>query len=244
MTKVILHGACGRMGHEVQTLIANNDALELVAMVDAMGGEGIYTDICDVQETADVIIDFSSAAATENLLAYAVEKNIPVIIATTGHSAEQIEAIRAAGEKTAVFYSANMSLGVYLLVALAKQTAAMMPDADIEIIETHHNRKVDAPSGTALMIANALKTVRESAQFVFGRQGAAKRQAGEIGIHAVRRGNIVGTHEVIVSTDNQSITLKHEAHSRALFAEGAISAALYMAGKTAGLYDMNSVVNA
>ena len=244
MTKVILHGACGRMGHEVQTLIANNDALELVAMVDAMGGEGIYTDICDVQETADVIIDFSSAAATENLLAYAVEKNIPVIIATTGHSAEQIEAIRAAGEKTAVFYSANMSLGVYLLVALAKQTAAMMPDADIEIIETHHNRKVDAPSGTALMIANALKTVRESAQFVFGRQGAAKRQAGEIGIHAVRRGNIVGTHEVIVSTDNQSITLKHEAHSRALFEEGAISAALIMDGKSAGLYDMNSVVNA
>lgn len=244
MTKVILNGACGRMGQEVQALIANNDALELVAMVDAMGGEGVYTDIAQCNVEADVIIDFSSAAATDALLAYAVDKNIPVIIATTGHSAEQIEAIHAAAEKTAVFYSANMSLGVYLLVALAKQTAAMMPDADIEIIETHHNRKVDAPSGTALMIANALKTVRESAQFVFGRQGASKRQVGEIGIHAVRRGNIVGTHEVIVSTDNQSITLKHEAHSRALFAEGAISAALFMDGKSAGLYDMNSVVNA
>ena len=244
MTKVILHGACGRMGQEVQALIANNDALELVAMVDAMGSEGVYTDIAQCNVEADVIIDFSSAAATDALLAYAVDKNIPVIIATTGHSAAQIEAIHAAAEKTAVFYSANMSLGVYLLVALAKQTAAMMPDADIEIIETHHNRKVDAPSGTALMIANALKTVRESAQFVFGRQGASKRQAGEIGIHAVRRGNIVGTHEVIVSTDNQSITLKHEAHSRALFAEGAVSAALYMDGKTAGLYDMNSIVNA
>lgn len=243
MTRVILHGACGRMGHEVRALIENNDALELVASVDAMGGAGIYTNICDVTEEADVIIDFSIAAATDALLAYAVEKQIPVIIATTGHSKEQLEAIHAASEKVAVFHSANMSLGVYLLVALAKQTAAMMPDADIEIIETHHNRKVDAPSGTALMIANALKTVREKAEFVFGRQGASKRQAGEIGIHAVRRGNIVGTHEVIVSTDNQSITLKHEAHSRALFAEGAISAALFMDGKGAGLYDMKSVVN-
>jgi 4-hydroxy-tetrahydrodipicolinate reductase len=145
-------------------------------------------------------------------------------------------------KKIPIFVSANMSVGVALTVKLAKQAASVFPDADIEIIEKHHNRKKDAPSGTALMIANAIRTVREKAQFVFGREGMAKREKNEIGVHAVRRGNIVGIHEVLVSTDSQTITLKHEAHSRALFAEGAVSAAECILNKPAGLYNMNSIV--
>ena len=141
-----------------------------------------------------------------------------------------------------VFHSANMSLGIALLVELAKMTAKTFPDADIEIIEKHHNRKLDAPSGTALLLANAIKEIRTKAKLVFGRQGQAKREADEIGIHAIRMGNIVGEHEVIVGTDTQTVTLKHEAHSRALFAEGAMAAAAFLIGKPAGLYDMKRMI--
>ena len=151
--------------------------------------------------------------------------------------------IRAAAEKIPVFYSANYSLGVALLVELAKKAAAAMPDADIEIVEKHHNRKVDAPSGTALMIANAIKTVRTQAQLLLGRAGMAKRAPEEIGIHAVRMGNIIGEHEVLIGTDSQTITIKHEAHSRALFAEGAVAAAAFLVKQNAGLYDMKSLID-
>ena len=143
-----------------------------------------------------------------------------------------------------IFHAANMSLGVALLIELAKITAKTFPDADIEIIEKHHNRKLDAPSGTALAIANAIKTVREKAFFVFGRQGNAKRTENEIGVHAIRMGNIIGEHEVIVGTDTQTITLKHEAHSRSLFAEGAIVAAEFLVRQPAGFYDMNRMIAA
>ena len=152
--------------------------------------------------------------------------------------------IQRAAEAIPVFHAANMSLGVALLIELAKITAKTFPDADIEIIEKHHNRKLDAPSGTALAIANALKTVRENAALIFGRHGNAKREQGEIGIHAIRMGNIVGEHEVIVGTDTQTITLKHEAHSRSLFAEGAIAAAEFIASRPAGFYDMNRMIAA
>lgn len=243
MIKVLINGACGRMGKEVEKLVEASESMTVAAKVDKMAAEsGCYTDINDFSGEADVIIDFSNHLGTKDLLDYAVKKNIPTVVATTGHTDEELAMIEEAGKKIAVFHSANMSLGVALLCELAVKAAATMPDADIEIVETHHNRKLDAPSGTALMIANAIKAVREKAQFVFGREGMAKREKNEIGVHAVRRGNIVGIHEVLVSTDSQTITLKHEAHSRALFAEGAVSAAEFILGKPAGLYNMNSIV--
>lgn len=244
MIKVIINGACGRMGKEVENQVEASETMTVAAKVDKMAAEsGCYTDINDFSGEADVIIDFSNHLGTKDLLDYAVKNNIPTVVATTGHTPEELAFIEEAGKKIAVFHSANMSLGVALLCELAVKAAATMPDADIEIVETHHNRKLDAPSGTALMIANAIKTVREKAQYVFGREGNAKREKNEIGVHAVRRGNIVGIHEVLVSTDSQTITLKHEAHSRALFAEGAVSAAEFILNKPAGLYNMNSIVS-
>lgn len=243
MIKVIINGACGRMGCELQKMVEEAEDLKLAARVDKMAEQsGCYSDINDFDGDADVIIDFSNHLGTRELLDYAVKKNIPTVIATTGHTEEELGMIAEASEKIAIFHSANMSLGVALLVELAKRTAEVMPDADIEIVETHHNRKLDAPSGTALMLANELKKVRKNARFILGRSGNAKRESDEIGISAVRRGNIVGIHEVLVSTDSQTITLKHEAHSRALFAEGGISAARFLVGKAAGLYDMHSIV--
>ena len=243
MIKVLINGACGRMGKEVEKIVEASETMTVAAKVDKMAAEsGCYTDINDFSGDADIIIDFSNHLGTKDLLDYAVKNNIPTVVATTGHTAEELALIEEAGKEIAVFHSANMSLGVALLCELAVKAAATMPDADIEIVETHHNRKLDAPSGTALMIANAIKTVREKAQYVFGREGNAKREKNEIGVHAVRRGNIVGIHEVLVSTDSQTITLKHEAHSRALFAEGAVSAAEFILNKPAGLYNMNSIV--
>ena len=243
MIKVLINGACGRMGKEVEKLVEASETMTVAAKVDKMAAEsGCYTDINDFSGEADIIIDFSNHLGTKDLLDYAVKNNIPTVVATTGHTPEELALIEEAGKKIAVFHSANMSLGVALLCELAVKAAATMPDADIEIVETHHNRKLDAPSGTALMIANAIKAVREKAQFVFGREGMAKREKNEIGVHAVRRGNIVGIHEVLVSTDSQTITLKHEAHSRALFAEGAVSAAEFILGKPPGLYNMNNIV--
>jgi 4-hydroxy-tetrahydrodipicolinate reductase len=164
------------------------------------------------------------------------------VVATTGHDERETELIKRASEHIPVFFSANMSLGVALLCELAKTAAKTMPDADIEIIEKHHNRKLDAPSGTALLLADAISTVRKGAYYVFGRGGQRKREKAEIGIHAIRMGNIVGEHEVIIGTDTQTITLKHEAHTRALFAEGAIAAADFLTSKPAGLYCMRDIV--
>ncbi len=172
-----------------------------------------------------------------------MEKNLPVVLCTTGHTEDEKKLILSAAEKIPVFLSANMSVGVALLVELAKKTAAALPDAEIEIVEAHHDRKLDAPSGTALLIAEALRTVRGKVPFIFGRQGQSKRTKEEIGIHSLRMGNVVGIHEVIVATENQTVTLKHEAHSRALFAEGALTAAQFLVGKPAGIYDMNSMLS-
>ncbi len=241
MIKVILNGACGRMGKEVEALIASTDDMELCARVDKFGTDCL-TSLSEYTGEADVIIDFSHHSAVTELLEYAVQRKIPVIVATTGHTVDEKELILKAAESTAVFHSANMSLGVALLAELAKKAALAMPDADIEIVETHHNRKLDAPSGTALMLADELKETRENAGLAIGRSGQCKRQKNEIGIQSVRRGNIPGIHEVLISTDSQTITLKHEAHSRALFAEGAISAARFTAGKEPGLYNMKSMI--
>ena len=246
--KILICGVGGRMGREVAKLALDGVRGSSVAagfdVVPLDTREFItYTDWNAVTEKVDCIIDFSHHNATEALLGFATQNSIPVVIATTGHTDEEKEKILAASKEIPVFHSANMSLGIALLVELAKTTAKAFPDADIEIIEKHHNRKLDAPSGTALLLANAIKEVRKSAKFIFGRCGQAKREAEEIGIHAVRMGNIIGEHEVIVGTDTQTITLKHEAHSRALFAEGAIAAADYLCGKPAGLYDMERMIS-
>ena len=240
--KIIVNGANGRMSREVCRMISETEGMTVAATVDKMGGEGMLQSIFDFSGDADVIIDFSHHSASPELIKYAVEKDLPIVIATTGHDDRELEAIEDGTKRVAVFMSANMSLGVALLVELAKKTAKVFPDADIEIIEKHHNRKLDAPSGTALLLAREIQKIRNSAFFTFGRQGQAKRVKDEIGVHAVRMGNIVGEHEVIVGTDTQTITLKHEAHSRALFAEGAIVAADYIIGKPAGLYKMDDMV--
>ena len=245
--KILINGIGGRMGIEIKKMALDGyKGSEIAAGVDInpLSLEGIptYTDIYNVTEDFDCIIDFSHHSATKKLLEYATENNAPIVIATTGHDEEEKQLILDASKKIPVFHSANMSLGVALLCELAKTAAKAFPDADIEIVEKHHNRKLDAPSGTALLLARSIQAVREKAFFTFGRQGQAKRMPDEIGIHAVRMGNIVGEHEVIIGTDTQTITLKHEAHSRSLFAEGAITAAAFIVGKSAGLYDMYSMI--
>ncbi|MBE6646964.1 MAG: 4-hydroxy-tetrahydrodipicolinate reductase [Ruminococcaceae bacterium] len=246
--KILINGIGGRMGAEVKKMVLDGyRSSTLCAGVDInevnIGEAPVYTSWADVKETPDCIIDFSHHTATEALLKYAVEHNIPTVVATTGHDERESALIVDAAKKIPVFHSANMSLGIALLCELAKTTAKTFPDANIEIIEKHHNRKLDAPSGTALLLAREIQKIREKAFFTFGRQGQAKRMEDEIGIHAIRMGNIVGEHEVIVGTDTQTITLKHEAHSRSLFAEGAIAAADFIKDKPAGLYDMYSMIN-
>ena len=243
MIQVIVCGALGRMGKLCVERINSAAELELAAQVDIAGdGKTVLTSLEDFTGSADVLIDFSYHTATPAIMGWAAAHNTGVVMCTTGHDEAEKAAIEAAAEAIPVFWSANMSLGVALLIELAKKTAAAFPDADIEIVETHHNRKADAPSGTALSIGRAIQEVRTGAVFQMGRSGMAKRMAGEIGFHAIRRGNIPGIHEVIVSTDTQAITLKHEVYDRALFADGAMSAAGFLAGKPAGLYRMQDLI--
>ena len=244
--KFIVNGAKGRMGTQiVAQLNSENCPHELLAGVDisASEGDGYFTKLADISEKSDCIIDFSHHSAVPSLLDFAVERKIPTVVATTGHTEDELKKINDAAKKIPVFFSANMSLGVALLVELAKNAASAMPEAEIEIIEKHHDRKLDAPSGTALMLANAICEVRPEAYANVGRSGHGKRAKEEIGIHAVRMGNVVGEHEVILATDNQTITIKHEAHSRALFAEGAIAAAAFLVSAEIGLHDMKSIIS-
>ena len=243
MTRLILFGAAGRMGQEVEAAANKAGDFEIVARVDASGEDGCLASLDAVTESADVIVDFSHHAATKPLTDYAVAKRIPLLIATTGQTDEELGMIREAAKSIPVFFAANYSLGIAALIRAAKAIAALYPDADIEIVEKHHNRKLDAPSGTALSIARAIASVREGqSAFTFGRGGQIKRQKNEIGIHAVRMGNVVGEHEVLIGTDNETITLKHQAHSRALFADGALAAARFLVGQKAGLYSMTDLV--
>ena len=247
---ILLNGICGHMGREVVALgNAGYRGSSVTVGVDAMGSESggipLYASPSDVPVGADFdcIIDFSHHSLAPLLLEFAKERKAPIVVATTGHTKEELDSIYSAAGEIPVFFSANMSLGVALLVELAKQAALAFPEAEIEIIEKHHSRKLDAPSGTALMIADAICTVRPEAYANTGRSGHGKRTQEEIGIHAVRMGNVVGEHEVILATNNQTLTLKHEAHSRALFAEGAIAAAEFILDKEAGLYNMDSLVS-
>lgn len=244
MIRVLVSGAAGHMGRIVLERVAAAADMELAAGVDvfAQEGSGLYKTFSDDIPQTDVIIDFSHHTLIGDILNFAQVRGIPVIIATTGHDEAELALISAAAEKIPVFFSSNMSLGIALLIELAKKTAAAFPDADIEIVEVHHNRKLDAPSGTAKTIAEAVCSVREGSRVVCGREGMCKRQPDEIGMHSLRMGNIVGIHEVIVSTNTQTITLKHEAHDRALFADGAVSATRFLAGRSAGLYSMHDLV--
>ena len=244
MIKVIVHGAGGRMGKELLRLIAESEGFTTVAAVDGFGGEGVtHKNLSDFNDDADIIIDFSNHVLTSALCDYAMARKLPVVIATTGHDAAEKAKMDETAKVVPVFHSAKMSLGIAVLANLARKAAEMFPDADIEIIEKHHNRKLDAPSGTALLLANELREVRKDAEFKLGRAGNAKREKNEIGISAVRAGNIVGDHEIIICTDSQTLTLKHEAHDRALFAEGALSAAKYLVTqKEPALYDMKTMM--
>ena len=242
--KVIVNGASGRMGKVVLRLLSEGyRGASFGGGIDAFSEDPTIAKTPDALETTgDVIIDFSSHLATESICAYAVKTKTPIVVCTTGHTEEELAIIKKTAESVPVFHSANMSLGVALLCELARQAAALYPDADVEIVETHHNRKLDAPSGTALMIADRIREERTDATYKLGRAGHEKREKREIGIHAVRMGNVVGEHEVRIGTDTETITLKHEAHDRSLFAEGAIVAARYLIGQTAGMYGMRDML--
>ncbi len=245
--RILLSGLGGHMGAEVAKLCAEGyRGAELVAGVDYMNWQNAAVpcapDFDGARADVDCIVDFSHHSCTNALLAFAVKNRLPLVIATTGQTDEERAAIREASERIPVFVAANFSVGVALLIEMAKKVAAAMPEAEIEIIEKHHDRKVDAPSGTALAIAEAIQSVRPAAAIVTGRSGFGKRTKEEIGIHAIRMGNLPGEHEVLIGTNNQTITLKHETHSRALFAEGALAAAAFLCGKPAGYYDMQSML--
>ncbi len=245
--KILVSGLGGFMGREIAALAAAGYCgAELAGGVDPNGSRE-YPDLCvgsfdEAPTDVDCILDFSHHAATPELTAFAVKNALPLVIATTGQTAEELELIKAASKEIPLFFAANYSLGVALLVELAKRTASLFPEADVEIVETHHNRKIDAPSGTALTLAREIASVRDGARITTGRSGIGARQKGDIGVQSVRMGNIVGIHEVHVCTANQTITLRHEAHSRALFAEGALTAAAWLMSRDAGLYDMKDLM--
>lgn len=238
--RIIVSGASGFMGREVLALCTGDNVA--VGRVDIVGGEGVHTSLADCPAAADVLIDFSHHTGTLALLDEAVRRSLPAVIATTGHTEEEKAGILAAAKKIPVFFSANTSLGVALAARLVREAAAILPGAEVEIIETHHSRKLDAPSGTALMLAESIREARPELTPHTGREGHGKREPNEIGIHAVRIGNVVGRHEVIFSTGNETVTVTHEAHSRALFAQGALVAAEFIVGRPAGLYTMKEVL--
>ena len=245
--KILVHGAGGHMGQIVCRMAEEGRfSAELAARVSpeltSDPANAVFTSLDEFDGSADVVVDFSNHNSTEALLTYCTERNLPVVIATTGQTDVERELINAAAESIPVFFSANMSVGIAVLADIAKRAAAAFPEADIEIIEKHHNRKLDVPSGTALMLANSLHDIRENAVFNIGRHENGKRTPEEIGIHSIRLGNEVGTHEIIISNGNETITLKHEAENRALFAEGALKAAAFICGKDAGLYAMKDML--
>ncbi|MBR2674251.1 MAG: 4-hydroxy-tetrahydrodipicolinate reductase [Mogibacterium sp.] len=241
--KVIVNGIDGAMGSILARIIREADDMEIAAGITPTGFEGAYLKPQDYQGEADIVIDFSHHEGTETLMDYCVQRQLPVVVCTTGQTEAEMEYIRKASEQIPVFKSANMSVGVALTARIVKEVAAKFGGCDIEIVETHHTRKLDAPSGTAIMLADAARESRPELHYNLGRSGNAKREPEEIGINAVRRGNVVGTHEVMFGTANQTITITHEAHDRALFADGAVAAARFLFGKPAGFYNMEDLLS-
>lgn len=250
MVKVIMHGCNGKMGQVITRMAASDPEFKIVAGVDAraqaLNDYPVFGDISDCDAEADVVIDFSNAAAVDHLLDWCQEKQMPVVLCTTGLSEEQLKKVEDAAKRTAVLKSANMSLGVNLLMKLLQDAAKVLaPEGfDMEIVERHHNQKVDAPSGTAIALADALNgALEEDYEYVYDRSGQRKkRDSHEIGISAVRGGTIVGEHEVIFAGEDEVIEFKHTAYSKALFAKGAVAAAKFLAGKGPGRYDMSDVI--
>lgn len=237
--RAILCGANGAMGKLIDGILGE-EVVGRVSLDRENGVPGTFAELGTVE--ADVVIDFSHHSAIADVLSYAGKIGAAAVIGTTGHTEEEKQQIFAAAEEIPVFFSGNMSLGIAVLCRLAKQAAAAFPNADIEIVEAHHTRKVDAPSGTAMMLFNAVKEVRPQAVPNCGRSGEGKRTKEEIGIHALRMGNVVGIHEIHIHTENQSLTLKHESGSRAMLADGGVAAARFMVGKPAGFYNMESML--
>ncbi len=249
MINVLISGANGRMGKKVEEALLSNDRAQAVCGVDVNINTTpdhfpIYSSFKSVKEKVDVIVDFSAPSNLDNILAFAKENSIPAVLCATGYSEEDIKKIKEASEHIAIFRSGNMSLGVNLLIDLVKKTASTLYGFDVEIIEKHHNQKVDAPSGTALMLADAVKETDNDKFYNYGREGiCGKRDKKEIGIHAVRGGTIVGEHDVIFAGNYETVTLSHQATDRSVFANGAVSASIYLAGKKSGLYNMSDVIN-
>lgn len=249
MIKLILNGCNGKMGRVISRIASESDKHEIAAGVDINTAlenpYPVYTSFSQCREQADVIIDFSHPSSLEGLLNFAKERKLPTIVATTGLSTEQRKAVADAAEEIPIFFSANMSLGINLLIELAKKATAILEENfDIEIIEKHHNQKIDAPSGTALAIADAIAdTMSETAEYVYDRHNSrSKRRKNEIGLHAVRGGTIVGEHDVIFAGCDEVIEIKHTAASKEVFAVGAVKAAEFMYKKSAGLYSMSDLI--
>ncbi len=250
MTKVIMNGCNGHMGQVISDLCEKDPEIEIVAGIDINTeqhcGYPVFANIADCDVEAEAIIDFSHVSCIDALMAYSVERQIPVVVCTTGLSAEQDALLKTSSEKVAVLKSANMSLGVNTLMELLQTAAKVLAPAgfDMEIVEKHHNQKLDAPSGTAIALADSMNEALDKAySYKYDRsQERKKREKYEIGIQAVRGGNIVGEHEVIFAGTDEVITFKHTAYSKAIFGKGAIEAAKYLAGKPAGFYGMADVI--
>lgn len=249
MINILMAGCNGRMGQVIAAAVKERDDAAIVCGVDTYDGIKndfpVYPDFKGIAEKVDVIIDFSNPSALSGLLGYAVENNVPCVLCTTGYSNDQIADIDAAAEKIAVFRSGNMSLGINLLIEISKMAAKVFgSDFDIEIVEKHHNKKIDAPSGTALMIADEISTVMDiEPEYVYDRHSVRKkRDKKEVGISSVRGGTIVGEHDVIFAGDNEVLTISHQAQSRSLFAIGALNAAVFLADKAAGSYNMSDLL--
>lgn len=250
MLKIILSGCGGSMGRAVAACAVENSDCAIVTGIDVKGGSDntfpVVREPDEITADADVLIDFSNPTLLDSLLRYGIRKNLPLVLCTTGYAKEQVARINAAAEQIPVFYSGNMSLGVNLLIELAKKAAKVLGGSfDIEIIEKHHNRKLDAPSGTALMIADGVSSsLGKEMHYVYDRHSQRKpRESSEIGIHSVRGGTIVGEHDVIFAGPQEVLTLSHSAQSRDIFALGALNAAQFLAGKCKGLYSMSDLLN-
>ena len=239
--RAVICGANGAMGKLLQQCLQG----QVAGCVSIDGENGVPRTFGELgQVNADVVVDFSHHSAAADVIAYAKQNGCAAVIGTTGHTPEEKQIILDAAKEIPVFYSGNMSIGIAVLCKLAKQAAAALPGADIEIVEIHHTRKVDAPSGTARMLFEAVKEVRPELEANCGRAGEGKRQPNEVGISSLRMGNVVGVHEVHICTQNQALTLRHEAFDRKMLADGAADAARFMAGKAAGLYTMQDLLEA
>lgn len=246
---ILLNGASGRMGNEVAMRVEKEENMQIVAGIgleeDLTGKFPIYSKIEDVKEKIDVIIDFSVPKATFKVLEYAEKEKTPIVIATTGFSNDELEKIEELSKEIPIFRSANMSLDINLMAEIVKKVAKVLQDTDIEIIETHHNRKIDAPSGTAILLADAINEVLENKkEYDFNRmQKREPRNKNEIGFSSIRGGNIVGEHTVAFFGENETLEIKHTSYSRQVFVEGAIKSAKFIITKENGLYDMNDLIN-